>query len=641
MELSPTTLEDFISTLSLGKWAQYTDLRKVYSFEDIKKLETDVYFVAPVEWGIGSWKWKRAQDSDIKTKNYMVIDFDIREFVNKNESRIIDDFELFDIHESLIKDLNADTYLSEWTYFVYSWNGYHVYYVGDELEIEHHDYSLWVKRFYDYVNRTIWDKYWLDKACSNISRVMRLPETRNYWRKRKYNLDYMNCDIMYYQKKVSRMFNSLQKVADDEKKKRIKRAEAQEKKYIQSVGSWQTTYDWIMDIPVSSLFCGFTGIGMARDWRNFISPRDGSFIGCYYDEWNNVLVNVWTRHLKSDLDAYSPFSYIKYEILETDNDKEVFDWARDNFSHIKELSDKERVEYLQKKDWWPIDELLESSASDEELDDLFGVEKKHQDITWWLPMIDKAFWKPAVNDLVLFAALAASGKTAFCYFMWKVNARQWVGTAFYTLELNPHNLKTRTAYQSEWLSKFQFQEKMYTQEQARRMREKYHAFDDIPNFDLIGFKKKPSVQQLMNSIRDQYNNHWKILFFIDNLWNITGSENENRRFEDITSKLQSLKNELPICIILIHHMSKAWLQDLSKPIWLAWFRGSMKIIDNATIAVELWRDRDEELPCNNVILSQLKDTFWGLNAKCTVEYKLWEYVEPEPNSLYTQRNKWL
>ena len=90
------------------------------------------------------------------------------------------------------------------------------------------------------------------------------------------------------------------------------------------------------------------------------------------------------------------------------------------------------------------------------------------------------------------------------------------------------------------------------------------------------------------------------------------------RQQEISSKLQYIKNELNICIILIHHARKPFnsIQQYL-PAGMVGLRGTQKILDNSTQVFEVYRDLDPE---NNnvqdkarVTLYQYKDTFEGAN----------------------------
>jgi RecA-family ATPase len=49
------------------------------------------------------------------------------------------------------------------------------------------------------------------------------------------------------------------------------------------------------------------------------------------------------------------------------------------------------------------------------------------------------------------------------------------------------------------------------------------------------------------------------MFIIDNLDKVTyTTDNENTRYNYITSQLQDLKNKLDICVILVHHAKKVF-----------------------------------------------------------------------------------
>lgn len=248
--------------------------------------------------------------------------------------------------------------------------------------------------------------------------------------------------------------------------------------------------------------------------------------------------------------------------------------------------------------------------------------------TWWLPKIDKALWMPQTNDLVVFAWYPFMWKTAFTYYMAKTNAQKWVKTVYYTLELNADTLKLRTARERVWISKYQRQTGGYTNEQKQRVEMLYKSFDQIANFELLGFDKPPTVQDIMNDMEKRIT-QWVELFFIDNLGKFTGWK-ENDVYAEVTNQLQTFKNKYPVCVVLLHHLNKPKVTEMSHPWWPSKLRWTQKIMDNATIVAEIWRDQDEEatyVEQKTVEIHQYKDTQGWSIASVDVFFDKWRYTE--------------
>jgi len=60
---------------------------------------------------------------------------------------------------------------------------------------------------------------------------------------------------------------------------------------------------------------------------------------------------------------------------------------------------------------------------------------------------------------------------------------------------------------------------------------------------------------IMRTAREHYDMGCR-LFIIDNLDKIIGDQNDNTRYQQISSDLQDFKNENNCCVMLIHHAKK-------------------------------------------------------------------------------------
>ena len=254
--------------------------------------------------------------------------------------------------------------------------------------------------------------------------------------------------------------------------------------------------------------------------------------------------------------------------------------------------------------------------------------------TWWLKKIDKILWKPDYSELIILFWYMSSWKTEFSYFTARENAKT-EKVCYISLELDEYNMKLRICRKRACVSKYDYQTWNYTENQKQIMDEYLQEIESIENLRI----KKPQKNTLLEierTIRMWYD-AWFRMFVIDNLDKILWDEDEIKRHQHITSSLQDLKNELRICIILIHHAKKPPnKQQQYMPAWMSWLRGSQKILDNATQVIEIFRDLDPEQEDkrekSKVMLFQYKDTFEWWNGITDIYFKEWNYHEqyPEP-----------
>lgn len=256
---------------------------------------------------------------------------------------------------------------------------------------------------------------------------------------------------------------------------------------------------------------------------------------------------------------------------------------------------------------------------------------KKTNLSRGLTNVDIALGKPEDSELILFAWYAGIGKTEYSYFFARQNARMGNKTSIISLELPIDIMIKRHVLKKFWYNKYQSQTEEFPKEEEHKM---YDMMNDLHKIENLRYKSTKwwcDINQLESIIREEYRNKHKLII-IDNLGKILGDTNENVRFDNITSRLQDLKNELGICIILVHHLKKPSDNKKQYEPWgISWFRGSQKIIDNATQVIEIRRDKDPNVtsPIDRaeVMLIQYKDTIGGNMWSSTFYFYDGEYHE--------------
>jgi replicative DNA helicase len=254
-------------------------------------------------------------------------------------------------------------------------------------------------------------------------------------------------------------------------------------------------------------------------------------------------------------------------------------------------------------------------------------------LTWGLESLDRKFWKPSERELIITSWFSGIGKTEFTFFVARRNAEIGNRVLYLSLELPEYDMKHRICTSRAWVSKWEFQTGNFTEIQKDIMEAEWKSLDRLENLFIVSPQEK-SLRVIDTQIRLWYD-AWIRLFFVDNLDKIyiDGIDNENTRYQKITSQLQDLKNELGITIVLIHHNKKVFnKQQASLPWGLDWLRGSQKIIDNCTQFLEVFRDLDPDDPSMHKIteIIQRKDTQWWPKWKVLLEFQKGRFIDYVP-----------
>ena len=249
-------------------------------------------------------------------------------------------------------------------------------------------------------------------------------------------------------------------------------------------------------------------------------------------------------------------------------------------------------------------------------------------LTWWLDKLNKRFGLPDYKELIILFWYMSSWKTEFSYFVARKNAEKWNPVCIISLELPEYEMKLRIARKKAGVSKYDFQTWRYNETQKDIMNKAFKEIDDIKNLAIISIDDK-QLWTIENTIRSYYDS-WYRFFIIDNLDKIAPdrNEDENHRYQRITSTLQDLKNESNLCLMLIHHAKKPDWKWTYNRAGMSGMRWSQKIMDNATQVFEIYRDLDpESWEKDAVEIIQLKDTFEGNNGSVEIYFFRWNYYD--------------
>jgi hypothetical protein len=203
-------------------------------------------------------------------------------------------------------------------------------------------------------------------------------------------------------------------------------------------------YDSISEINAAELFQINRWLEMAKDWKNFISDKDGCFISAFYDKERNLIHfnNVDSRHNKSKQVTFWPRTYIKYEILGTDNDHQIFERAKSKYPHIRDLDEKNtelrRKESERKK--------LKQQFAKSDWEKLFSNLGYHY--PYW-PFTNKFGWFRS-EELVLISAWPNHWKTTFVLNTLKRNKQEGKKVAIINMEFELDQTFHNEYFKAKW-----------------------------------------------------------------------------------------------------------------------------------------------------------------------------------------------
>lgn len=580
------------------------DVEQVLVWHRGENLYFRVWVSSALAWEKETLEANKIVDSDIVEINRIFIDLDIRKMWKEHAAEVIGDKEILDLSQCLVALMNNHPLFSQWTYVVFSGNGLHVYYIGNHVVMTPEKYSSMVAMFYEMFDSEILAKnaslsmFKTDKSCKNISRLSRLVWSFNYNRKQ-YWLE--PCEVKILQE---------QNVSCDYLSDPIK--------YLHVLDEGMEE----QDPPYYSADEKMIYKEMRKEFIDYICKKLWLYIkpdGRNFGGWHNTDNKGFFLHEKVNKLVGSTDSYIKPADV----------WYYTFVSLVMELeklTDREKAcEYILKH--YPKQvHNTNVKVFDGVSPDLTKVYR----FTRGLRCINEEIWKFDIGQLILLIGKTWIGKTQYTFFCAMQNTLLWNKTVYITLEMSPEKLAERYARQKSWIDKIQRSEKTISPEQIQAFRKHYDYIAGLENLKIVSVENT-AIDLVEKAIKDFFS-QWYQLFFIDNLGFFSWWGDELERFAEVGRRLKTLTNELPISIVLLHHMKKGSKIDEFKPWSTSEIRGNQKLADDSDKIVQVWRNIDPSLEDRNeasmTSLIMHKDReFWD---PCIVEFpfKDGEYLEP-------------
>lgn len=594
------------------------------SLKDAFATKSDTYFL----WAVNPEKTSRASDDDIVSKNYFALDFDIRTNINNLLWRVIDDWELDSYYSLIAYVLEQHPLFSEFAYAINSGNWFHFYYIWDHIQCSKEIWAEALNQYFKEVNELfrkeddeLFQWIFCDTAIKNMARIMRIPWTINYSRKKKFSLDEKPSYIVFEREIKSELLKNIPKIwieaIENKKTADIEFKWNVEIKQEKNIVSDVNVYEMICQKDIIPFIEKHTGLKIKADQKNFTSTKDWSNVGFFVKD--NTLYNVWSPHLPKeirDLKGISTFTFIKHTYCNW-NTADTFKWAKNTWSDIAHADKKVLQEQLSStpviedfNDYiMSYDQLIKESI------------KYRRNITpdkfcrYWVSGLDKFLVGIQPDELVVIGAATWVGKSELCYTVAVENSLIGKKVLLLSLEWNIYEPALRHL-QKEISKKIKIKtwEYRFNVKDIKDYEDK--AAQDIhPNIknNLFVYNKKaiPTIEfvkELVSKTKDKFD-----MYIIDHLHYIeTKGDNENKVLSDIMRQIKTITDIVKKPIILASHLrKKQWWDRFEKDPTVDDLYGSSNIGKEATTIILITR-------CE----------MWDLDATVSNEYSDAERYSP-------------
>lgn len=259
------------------------------------------------------------------------------------------------------------------------------------------------------------------------------------------------------------------------------------------------------------------------------------------------------------------------------------------------------------------------------------IDVKGKVFTWGTNESDRKISPIQEHHFNIFSGETGSGKTAYTFFMACENAKLGNKVLFISLEMGTEEIYTRAARQHACITKYQWRDKSFTDNQRQIYMDKKKQLKDLDNLTMYGMPKEiPSTMENIEKIIKQAKPD---LVFLDNFDLVMASEGTKLEKEEIIAKtLMDLSTQSKTPIIVLHHFNKGNDQNFGKIRTINSLKGSSKIGHNCDIAVTGVRHPDPQSDKERAMftLIQQKDRDFGTGGILTTYFNKGEFTDVEP-----------
>ena len=513
------------------------------SLEDIllNHEHDDLYFLA----GIDPIKKsntphpRHIADSDIVKKRYVFFDFDIRKDLASLGQTVTDD-DIRWIGAEFITRLAGHPILSTWSYLVFTGNGLHLYYCGEDFPINKEAYRLayddWARRLSNLLT------YTADPACKNPARIARMPGSWNNKNGQHKQVQILAIGDPNPSPLVQHILTATMPM---------------------KMVTTKDVIDWVHKTPIRECL---TRLGHTINDDGYILHPNG--------EKSSMKVNDQLNYINRFSNKPGSGDLLKF-LMGTENLT-----FHDAVSKVATTLMGAHITVSPERK-----EALTITRTKKPLD-LFDTYLKPQPLnnkTWGLPHLDELFDRPRHGDFILFLGEAGVGKTSMAIYSACVNAKKGVKTLFLSFEMSKENLLTRYIDTRAQITEDQKVHAKYDPDQISCMKEIIAELnsDYLTWLDMKDVSD-PKNWDLVKALMEDYD-----MIFIDNFSRIVPrTQDETITQSHISENLSNYVEASGKTVVLIHHYAKR-VGTTQRGLEA---RGSQKLIDDISIHVSISRD---------------------------------------------------
>lgn len=261
---------------------------------------------------------------------------------------------------------------------------------------------------------------------------------------------------------------------------------------------------------------------------------------------------------------------------------EPFKWNRiTSVADILQVTNKEAFarickEYNIKWDKWDINKIVQYIKQEDNYDEELRFDEFRY--TRGTPWLDKTLCRYKQWDFNIISWESSSWKTEYTYFQARQNAKLWIKTVYFSLEMPVDRLLKRNARKFAGIRQETVNSKDTSQHQKELYKKRREELKDVENLLMVWWEEV-TLSDIIAGI-EKYYLEWYELFYIDNLWYIVQEDDkiiETQYLKSLSRILKNLTNKLPIAINLIHHFRQGSELERKKRRTIASSRGSGKL----------------------------------------------------------------
>lgn len=551
-------------------------------------MDQDIYFLGGVDVNTGR---DRAGDDQVKKKNYVYFDWDIR----KDEPDMTD-ADIREIGTTFLPGLLSSIKgLKNWRYIVFTGNGLHVYYFADEpLEIK--DKNAWKMGLKTYVEELNKTQTGFDEACINVARISRFPGSYNCKKDQKL------VEIIATQDVYSDLLYTL------ETRGSVKLKEMAERNREQTTAAGKTkgdVYDNINSLPIGDVVAKV--MVWDFDGRSFKEPGSEKKKACFVPSGENFLVHGGTDHFLSSASGYSPFTFVK-EIKELNNN-DTFLWFKSNFPQVSITADDR-----------PADDHIPQRSN---ISDVFS---KMQNMTFiQLNLTDdldkyKFIIRGAVTRI---GAMSYTGKSRMVYFLTHLLVKNGYKGIIISSEVPSEMVLAHLFQIVVPESKDIWDILEQTVPLPVGIEERYKDLDIYDVKDTHNRLEK--IEQILDkTVREckekgEETPSFIAIDFVQMIMPKAATNSEFHACSRYAQEIQEIAQRYNVAVIDTSQLGPEGMKDLNAQYGDIPFRNSKDLYNNADIAIMLKRNRDPDVTDNNMVFSIRKHKYQQ-PAELSMEY---------------------